>query len=112
MAIAFILPVSGFSQLVVTAGGTPQQIISNMLGAGLTVTNIQLNCGADSPDAAYGTFNGSASNIGLQNGVILTTGKADTAIGPNNTNSAGFNRAITLADPQLTSISPLATHDP
>jgi hypothetical protein len=100
-----------FSQLVVTAGGTPQNIVNAFVGSGLTVSNINLNCFSDSTGAAYGTFNGSSSNIGLPNGVILTTGSAAVAVGPNVGNSSGVDRLISAADPQLTAIEPLATHD-
>jgi hypothetical protein len=110
--LALIIPFSGFSQLVVTPGGTPSQIISSMLGAGLTVTNVQLNCGPDSTTAAYGTFNGTGSNIGLQNGVLLTTGSAANAIGPNNANGGGgFSSFNDITDPDLTSIDATAIND-
>ncbi len=100
-----------FSQLVVTAGGTPQAIVNAFVGSGLSVSNINLNCGADSPNAAYGTFNGSSSNIGLPNGIILTSGDATLAVGPNVNNSAGVDRGVSTVDPQLVAIEPQATHD-
>lgn len=113
-AFVFILafPFSGYSQLIVNAGGTPATIINNLIGAGLTVSNVQLNCGPNGPNAAYGTWNGTASNIGMPNGVILTTGRAINAIGPNNSGSATGSNNITFADPQLTSLVPTATNDP
>src|SRR5437868_12274178 len=99
------------SQLVVTSGGTPQSIVNAFVGSGLSVSNINLNCFSDSTGAAYGTFNGSSSNIGLPNGVILTTGDAAVAVGPNVGNSSGVDRLVSTADPQITAIEPLATHD-
>src|SRR5689334_17344841 len=77
------------SQLVINPGGSPATIINNLIGAGLTVSNVSLVCGTSGPNAQYGTFNGSASNIGLVNGVILTSGAAVNAIGPNNSSSQG-----------------------
>ncbi|HLG34434.1 MAG TPA: choice-of-anchor L domain-containing protein [Bacteroidia bacterium] len=114
IAFVFMLNSSflGFAQLVVNAGGTPTTIINNLIGAGLTVSNVQINCGANGPNAAYGTWNGTASNVGMPNGVILTTGRATNAIGPNNSGSSTGSNNITFADPQLTSISPNATNDP
>jgi hypothetical protein len=103
-----------FAQLVVNGGGTAQQIINSFVGSGLTVSNVVLNCGADSAaNSAYGTFNGSASNIGLSDGIILTTGSASLAAGPNNSNSAGYcrNFAPMQPDPQLTTIEPNAVYD-
>jgi gliding motility-associated-like protein len=114
-ALAFVLltvsSFSSYSQLVVNAGGTPATIISNLIGAGLTVSNVTLNCGANGPNAAYGTWNGAASNVGMPNGVILTTGYATNAIGPNNSGSSTGNNNTTLNDPQLTAISSIATND-
>src|SRR6185295_15483000 len=70
-------------------------------------SNVQLNC----PTNAYGSFNGAASNVSIQNGIILTSGGAAIAIGPNNINSNGTDNLVTASDPQLTAIEPLATHD-
>jgi hypothetical protein len=70
------LPVNGFllslifglfsfaglnAQLMVTAGGTPATIVSNLIGGGMTVSNVTMNC----PTNAYGTFsNGNTTNHG------------------------------------------------
>lgn len=114
VAFSFLLafPFVGFSQLTVNAGGTPTTIINNLIGAGLTVTNVTINCGPSGPNAAYGTWNGTASNVGMPNGVILTSGRASNAIGPNNSGSSTGNQNTTFADPQLTAISPQAINDP
>jgi hypothetical protein len=107
--ISVFLGNTATSQLVVTSGGTPQQIISSFIGAGLTVSNPVINCGAN----AYGTFNGSASNLGLSNGLLLTTGTTTVAVGPNNSESAGYcwQTGPMAADPDLTAIEPLAQWD-
>src|SRR5712671_7638287 len=84
-----------FSQLVVTAGGTPQSIVNAFVGSGLSVSNINLNCFSDSTGAAYGTFNGSASNIGINNGILLTSGDVIHAVGPNSSESSGTDRLVT-----------------
>jgi hypothetical protein len=107
----FAIPLNAFSQLQVAGGGLPDSIIAHLVGGGLTVSNVVLNCGADSPTAAYGTFNGVSSNLGLPNGVILTTGQAVMAIGPNNLDGQGYCDGQALADPQLTTIEPSATND-
>ena len=114
--LAFILAISSsqtaLSQLVVNPGGSPATIINNLIGAGLTVSNVSLVCGPSGPTAQYGTFNGTASNIGLPNGVILTTGRASLAVGPNNTSSSGACPVGNMTpDPQLSTIDPNATRD-
>ncbi|HEU4717250.1 MAG TPA: choice-of-anchor L domain-containing protein [Bacteroidia bacterium] len=97
------------AQLTVNTSVTANQLISSLLGGGLNVSNVTLNCAP----GAYGTFsNGNTTNIGINNGIMLTTGQAANAIGPNNSASAGTCNGTSGADPQLTALEPLATEDP
>ncbi|MEZ4887607.1 MAG: choice-of-anchor L domain-containing protein [Chitinophagales bacterium] len=73
-----------YAQLEVIGGQTPEQMIENFLGVGVEVDNVVINC----PEVAYGTFNGVNSNIGIDNGILLTTGSIDNAVGPNNVSGA------------------------
>ena len=109
----FILLLSAFTitskaQLTTSSAMTPAQMVQNvLLGTGISATNITYN-GAP---LAIGTFNGTASNLGLATGVILCTGHVSNAIGPNNnpgiTNVNGFP-----GDPDLNIIcAPAASHD-
>ncbi len=96
------------AQLVVTAGGSPASIVSGLIGGGMTVSNVVMNC----PTPAYGTFsNGATTNLGINNGIVLTTGSAVAAIGPNNLVSAGLCNNTSSSDPQLVAIEPNATYD-
>ena len=96
------------AQLTVTPGVSAATLVSNLTGQGLTVSNVTLNC----PTNAYGTFaNGNTTNIGITNGILLTTGNAVNAIGPNNSASAGTCNGTSGSDPQLTAIEPQATED-
>ncbi len=71
-----------FGQLVVNNVQSPQQLVESVLiGQGVEVSNIQFT---GDPEAR-GYFNGTNSNIGLSEGVILSTGKVTDAIGPNGT---------------------------
>ena len=108
-AFVFLLaPRTANAQLVVNPGVTSAQLISALAGNGLTVSNVQLNCAPN----AYGTFsNGNTTNVGITNGILLTTGNANVAIGPNNSSSAGFCNGTSSADPQLTAIEPQASED-
>ncbi|MGB0929915.1 MAG: choice-of-anchor L domain-containing protein, partial [Chitinophagales bacterium] len=76
-----------YAQLEVTGGQTPEQMIENFLGVGVEVDNVIINC----PEVAYGTFDGTNSNIGIDNGILLTTGSIDNAVGPNNDSGAQAN---------------------
>lgn len=67
-----------------------------------------MNC----PSTAYGSFaNGNTTNIGINNGILLTTGSASMAIGPNNSASQGQCNNTSSSDPQLIAIEPQATYD-
>jgi len=87
LSVTFVLIFSFHSlqaQLEVTGGQAPQELIENFLGVGVTVTNVVINC----PEVAYGTFDGTNSNIGIDNGILLTTGSISNAVGPNNSDAA------------------------
>lgn len=73
------------AQLTVTGGLTQAQIQSLLFGPDVTITNFTVKC----PNGSFGSFNGTNSNIGLGNGVILATGKITEAPGPNNSCGAG-----------------------
>jgi gliding motility-associated-like protein len=69
------------AQLTVNGGMTPQQLVQNvLLGQGVTVSNITFK----GSQIQFGTFNGSNSNIGIANGVVMATGNITVAPGPNN----------------------------
>ncbi|HUM46450.1 MAG TPA: choice-of-anchor L domain-containing protein, partial [Chitinophagales bacterium] len=66
--------------LTVVPGGTATQIAEQLLGPGVTVSNATLNCTSN----AYGVFTGGLANLGLNEGIVLTSGSAVDLIGPNN----------------------------
>lgn len=60
-----------FSQLITQGNQSPTQLVQNvLLGGGVTVSNIQYQGSA----ASIGYFNGANTNIGLNEGIIMTTG--------------------------------------
>jgi gliding motility-associated-like protein len=59
------------AQLVTQGNQSPTQLVQNvLLGGGVTVSNIQYQGAA----AAIGYFNGTNTNIGIGEGIIMTTG--------------------------------------
>jgi gliding motility-associated-like protein len=68
------------AQLTTDNSQTVQAIINNLVGQGITVSNIKYTGDA----TARGLFNGVSSNIGISSGVILSTGAISNATGPNN----------------------------
>ncbi|OWY20525.1 T9SS C-terminal target domain-containing protein [Sphingobacteriales bacterium UPWRP_1] len=73
------------AQLIVEPGTPPDQMVEILTGGGVSVDNIELNC----PAGAFGTFNGLASNIGIETGIMLATGPLEIAVGPDDAESAG-----------------------
>lgn len=99
----------GWSQIQILSGGSTFEMGNSLAGNGVTIVgNPVINC---SPNA-YGSFsNGQTTNLGITNGVLLTTGNATGAAGPNNSPGLSTNNGVSLNDPQLTGIEPTATHD-
>ena len=80
LLVFFLFPQISFSQLNVNTASTPTQMVNNILsGYGVTVSNISYTGGL----AARGTFtNGNTTNLGLSNGIILSTGNSTSIQNP------------------------------
>ena len=85
---------------------TPQELITEVfLGECLTASNVTYT----GSNSAIGTFtNGWA--IGIESGIVLTSGTATLAAGPNNSGGAGSNN-LTPGHPLLTSLAGMTTFD-
>jgi gliding motility-associated-like protein len=103
-----LLFISGsmFSQLNVNSNVSVQDLVSTIIGPGYNVSNIKLNC----PQGAFATFTSGGTNLGLNSGILLTTGKATNAMGPNNNNKLGFNNGAS-GDSQLDALLGTETYD-
>lgn len=119
LAVFLCISMGVNAQLTVTEGSamsmTPQQLIQNYLvGQGVTITNSTFNGSSALINSnQVGTFatNGTArAQLGLKGGILMTSGKASIAIGPNNAAGAGFSVGGP-GDPDLTTISGIATYD-
>lgn len=79
------------AQLTTSTLLTPAQLVQNvLLGSGVTATNITYT-GATQ---AIGSFNGTNSNIGFANGVLLTSGIPSNATGPNNITNVSTTNSV------------------
>jgi gliding motility-associated-like protein len=82
---------NGFAQLTVTSSQTASSLAQTLAGAGITILNASLTCATQ----ANGLFHATASNLGLDSGIVLTTGLASSVAGPEpgltsyNNNTAG-----------------------
>lgn len=97
------------AQLTVDETYTPQQLVQDVLvGQGVQVSNVQFNGNAQ----ARGYFDGSSSNVGVSEGVILSTGRAADAPGPNGTPGSDFGTEFGgNGDQTLSNLSGFATND-
>ncbi len=92
------------AQMVITTNNTPQQLVNVLVGNGIQVSNVTTNSATSAQN--MGIFsNGGNTNIGLNSGIILASGTATNALGPNNSGSAG-NQTNTGGDPQLATLIP------
>ncbi len=91
-SIASLLGTFGFSQITVTNTMTPAQLVNNILiGSGVTATNIKVNGSlvtANNVQVNAASFGQNGTSFPIPNGVLLTTGNAIIAKGPNNSTSA------------------------
>ncbi|MGB3948875.1 MAG: choice-of-anchor L domain-containing protein, partial [Bacteroidia bacterium] len=104
----FINHTSLNAQLTVNNSLTPAQLVQTiLLGSGVTASNITYNGVA----VAIGDFNGTASNIGLPAGVLLSSGNINNAVGPNNQGGASVGNGRP-GDPDLDQImAPTHSYD-
>ncbi|MBP9880891.1 MAG: choice-of-anchor L domain-containing protein [Chitinophagales bacterium] len=87
------------AQLTVDDSATPEELVTSLVGEGVTVSDITMDC----PSGAFGFFECVDCNVGIGSGILLTSGSASLAVGPNNTSSAtGDNGAP--GDPDLDDI--------
>ncbi len=95
-------------QLIVNSAVTGTQLANEIVGAGVTISNVNLQTAAN----GCGIFsNGGTTNIGLGNGILLTTGLASEAIGPNNVENKTSNVSNFTDDPDLDNITPYSIED-
>jgi gliding motility-associated-like protein len=62
----------------------PSQMAQNLVGPGVQILNVQVTAA----DSSFGYYTSTATELGTNQGLLLTTGKAEYAFGPNN--SIGF----------------------
>jgi len=118
--LAFVIAggISCFAQMTTTTGMSPANYVQNvLLGGGVTVSNVSYTGYAN----AIGEFSiTGANNLGMSNGLVMTTGTAmlnDPTYGPNmgphgpnNTSGAGTDNA-TPGDPYLTALAGITTYN-
>jgi hypothetical protein len=89
LIIVALSATNALAQITVNQATTTNQVESLVedvfLGSCVTVSNVNYI----GPASASGTFDATGTTFTMQNGILLTTGSANTAIGPDNDNNAG-----------------------
>lgn len=109
--LVFFVCQNASAQLTMTSGYTPIQMASRLAGPGVAVFNATMNC----PPNAHGQFVTVASMLGLDSGIVLTSGTAVTsgvATGVDGPVVVGFGTANgTPGDADLTTLAGQPTFD-
>ncbi|MDQ3109322.1 MAG: choice-of-anchor L domain-containing protein [Bacteroidota bacterium] len=83
LIVSLLSGIYSHAQLTVNTSQTPLQLAQLLTGTGVQILNPQVHGGTNS----YGKYNATNSNLNINEGILLTTGLATNAIGPNNTGS-------------------------
>jgi hypothetical protein len=109
---------SVIAQVNIVSNNVAATLAQTLVGTGVTISNPTINCGAapaGSPNLASGIFTATNSNLGLDSGIILTTGKAASGPGLIGGNGpvANFASGVTGngGDPDLTTLIGGTTFD-
>lgn len=107
----FLFPNSVLGQVNVNANITAWSLAQNVAGKGVTILNPVLKC----PSRASGIFTTINGGVGLDSGIVLTTGYAATMNGFNGINGPSGNLASckqnTNGDASLTNLAGQVTYD-
>jgi len=108
--ITALVLISSFSsaQIVINNNITLDEAITNLLGPGVTYSNVTFS----GIDHQRGTFNGTNSNVGINTGLVLGTGDVAFAVGPNNQSGGSLGGgAFRDSDPDLDELDGLTHND-
>lgn len=102
------LVISSFAaaQLTVSPQTDLQELARAITGPGVTISNPQIICHTQ----GYGEFQYTGSSLGIDEGILLTTGTMANAVGPNNVENTTFQQN-TSGDPTLNLVTGRTTYD-
>lgn len=98
----FFHSITLFAQLDVDNTSGAGDFIQTLVGQGVDVFNVQVNC----PEISFGTFESNGSNVGIDQGVIMTSGDATLAQGPNTAGGTGAPNGSYTVDADLEALIP------
>jgi hypothetical protein len=100
-----LLSSSACAQLTINDSVSAQQLVNTIVGNGINVSNATLNC----EPGAVATYTSSFAGV-FEKGILLTSGRAVLAKGPNNNKRAGYSNGR-AGDVQLDTVFNLKTYD-
>lgn len=105
-----LVPIAAAGTITVTPTDNANTLINALLGSGSGITIVGTPT-YTAPSGASGTFTGgSGAGIGVNSGVILTSGSATGAAGPNNSDSFSVENGAP-GDSDLSAAAGVDTHD-
>ena len=99
-------PNHSFSQLIVNPGISAQELANAIAGPGIQIQNPQITGALNS----YASYSAENTTLPFGKGIVLTTGKATNAIGPNNVQHKSYINA-TAGSTMLDTSFGQVTHD-
>lgn len=103
LILLFLVPDMAFAQLKVDAQIPINEAINRLVGQGVRVSNIRINCPSEG-GRPYGYFTDNTGTLNIADGLIMTTGAASDAIGPNNSGAKTQKNKNKTQDPDLETI--------
>ncbi len=94
MATAVAVSTFSVAQLNVSLQTDLQELARTITGPGVVIANPQITCHAD----GYGQFSYAGSLLGLDEGILLTSGSITNAIGPNNAEAISLDQQAAGSD--------------
>lgn len=94
------------AQLTVSPQSDLTQLASSITGDGVQISNPVINCHTE----GYGEFTYSGNALGIQQGILLTSGRRNEAIGPNDVENKSFQQG-TPGSPILDVVTGRSTRD-
>jgi len=103
---------TGYAQLAVSPVINADSLVQILLGTGNTivVSNATTDC-PFSGQAATGQFTSTGTNIGMNSGILLTSGSIFNAVGPNSSGSITQSNGDTDGDALLNTLTTNTTQD-
>ena len=109
LILAFILCMhTSYAQMTVNSGFTPLEYVQELVGPGITVSNVVMT---NNSDNQIGIFDGQNSNIGFNSGVVMAAGPVNGLIGNAAMADAG-QPGNGQTDPDLLTIAQSVTSNP